>query len=111
MVWLGARSKDITPLAVLDEETIYHSCFIEEVLSIALKYGNKVSGGDWIFQQDGAQPHSHHLTQPWCRNNFPSFISKGRWPPNSPNLNLLNYSICGELSTLLIGTKSSQKQR
>ncbi|CAF1308854.1 unnamed protein product [Adineta ricciae] len=31
----------------------------KRVLPIALKYGNKVSGNDWVFQQDGAKPHTH----------------------------------------------------
>ncbi|CAF1626804.1 unnamed protein product [Didymodactylos carnosus] len=42
MVWLSACSKAITPLVIL--------------------YGNKV-GNDWTFQQGGARPHIHHLTQ------------------------------------------------
>lgn len=64
MVWLGACSKGVTPLVILDEGTVDHSCYIEKVLPVALKYGNEVFGNNWIFQQDGAKPHQHHL-----RNN------------------------------------------
>ena len=46
MVWLSADSIDFTHVVVLDEGTINHGCFIEEVLIVALKYGNKVSGDD-----------------------------------------------------------------
>jgi hypothetical protein len=28
---------------------------------------NKVFGNDWTFQQDGAKPHTHHLSQEWCQ--------------------------------------------
>ena len=67
MVWLGACSKGITPLVILDEGTVDHTVYIKKVLPVALKYGNETFGRDWIFQQDGAKPHSHHLTQHWCR--------------------------------------------
>ncbi|CAF5049630.1 unnamed protein product [Rotaria magnacalcarata] len=70
----------------------------ERVFPVALKYGNQVFGSDWVFQQDGAKPHSHHLTQQRCRGNFPSFIGKDRWPPNSPDLNPLDYSIWDKLA-------------
>ncbi|CAM4951986.1 unnamed protein product [Rotaria socialis] len=97
MVWLSACSKVVTPLVILDEGTVDHAVYIEKVLPVALKYGNQVFGSDWVFQQDGAKPHSHHLTQQWCRDNFPSFIIKDRWPPNSPDLSPLDYSIWDEL--------------
>ena len=75
------------------------------MLPVALKYGNEVFGSDWVFQQDGTRPHSHHLTQQWCRDNFPSFIDKNRWPLNSPGSNPLEYSIWDEL----VNTISSNK--
>ena len=71
MVWLDACSKGITPLGILDEGTVDHIVYIKKVLLVALKYGNETFGRDWVFQQDGAKPHSHHLTQQWCRDNFP----------------------------------------
>ncbi|CAF1131772.1 unnamed protein product [Rotaria magnacalcarata] len=109
MVWLGACSKGVTPLVILDEGTVDHAVYIEKVLLVALKYGNQVFGSDWVFQQDGAKPRSHHLTQQWCRDNFPSFISKDRWPPNSPNLNPLDYSIWGELVNIINWNKVQSK--
>jgi hypothetical protein len=50
-------------------------------------------GDDWTFQQDNATPHTHHLTQKWCSDNLPSFISKERWPANSPNFNPLDQGL------------------
>ena len=64
----------LTPLVILDERTVDHTVYIEKVLPVALKYGNQFFGSDWVFQQDGAMPHSHHLSQKWCRDNFPSFV-------------------------------------
>ncbi|CAM4833271.1 unnamed protein product [Rotaria magnacalcarata] len=83
MVWLG---------------TVDHVEYIEKVLPIALKYGYDAFGKHWIFQQDGAKPHIHHLTHKWCRDKFPSFIHKDHWPPNSPYLNPLDYCIWDEFA-------------
>ena len=37
-------SKDLTPLMILDEGTVDHSCYIKNVLPTALKYGKEVFG-------------------------------------------------------------------
>ncbi|CAM4836603.1 unnamed protein product [Rotaria magnacalcarata] len=109
MVWLGVCSQGITPLVIFDEGTVDHACYIEKVLPVALEYGKKVFGNDWIFQQDGAKSHQHYLTQQWCRNNFPSFIDKDCWPPNSPDLNPLDYSIWDELANAIDWKKVKSK--
>ena len=109
MVWLGACSKGITPLVILDEGTVDHNCYIEDVLPVALKYENIVFGNNWAFQQDGATTHTHNLTQEWCRENFPSFITKDRWPPNSPDLNPLDYSIWDEFINVIDWSKVKSK--
>ena len=96
MVWLGAYSKGVTPLVILDEGTVDHQRYIDEVLPAALKYCNQVFDDEWTFQQDGAKPHAHRLSQEWCQQHFPSFIDKDHWPPNSPDLNHLDYSIWDE---------------
>ena len=93
MVCLGACSRGVTSLVALDKGTVDQIVYIEKVLPVALKYENEVFVSDWVFQQDGAQPHSHHLTQQWCRDNFPSFIDKDHWHPNSSDLNPLDYLI------------------
>ena len=66
MVWLGACSKGITLLVILDEGTVDHSCYIKNILPVALKYSNEeVFGHNWTFQQNDANSHRHHLTQEW----------------------------------------------
>ena len=76
---------------IFENETVNHNCYINEVLLVALKYGNSILGSDWTFQQDGVKPHFHEKTQEWCNNNFPSFIDRNHWPLNSPDLNPLDY--------------------
>ena len=84
--------------SIFDEGTIDHARYIREVLPVALKYGNDILGTYWTFQQDDVMPHVHHLTQQLCKDNFPSFIDKDHWPPNSPDLNPLDYSIWDKLA-------------
>lgn len=110
MVWLGACTKGVSPLVVFDEGTVDHARYIKEVLPVALKFGNKVFGNDWVFQQDGAKPHTHHLTQKWCADNFPSFIDKDHWPPNSPDLNPLDYCIWDELTSVMNWSRIKSKK-
>ena len=63
MVWLGACSKGLTSLIILDKGTVDHRRYIDQVLSVALKYGNKTFDDRWTFQQDDARPHTHATTQ------------------------------------------------
>lgn len=110
MVWLAVCSKGVSPIVIFDEGTINHDRYIREVLPVALKYGNKTLGTNWTFQQDGAMPHVHQITQQWCKDNFPSFIDKDHWPPNSPDLNPLDYSIWDELAHAVNWDKVTSKK-
>ncbi len=98
MVWLGVCSKGVSPLVIFENGTVDHDRYIKEVLPVALKFGNNMFGNNWTFQQDGANPHKHAKSQEWCGKNFPSFIDKDHWPPNSPDLNPLDYCIWNEFA-------------
>ena len=87
-----------------------HRRYIDETLPVALKYGNEGFGDNWTFQQDGAKPHTHASTQEWCPTNFPSFIDKDHWPPNSPDLNRLDYSIWDEFAQQINWAKVKSKK-
>jgi len=50
----------------------------------------------YIFQQDGAPTHTARATQNWRQTNCPDFIAKDQWPPNSPDLNPLDYCVWGQ---------------
>ena len=43
----------------------------------------------------------HAKSQEWCFNSFPSFIDKDHWPPNSPDLNLLDYCVWNEIAQMI----------
>jgi len=46
--------------------------------------------GNWCFLQDGATSHTARLTQQFCEAEFPDFIAKDEWPPNSHDLNIFD---------------------
>ena len=50
-------------------------------------------GGHFIFQQDGARAHTTKYTIAYPKVNVPEFIKPENWPPNSPDLNPVDYSI------------------
>ncbi|KAI6648714.1 hypothetical protein LOD99_7940 [Oopsacas minuta] len=53
----------------------------------------------FLFQQDGAPTHTAKVNQQWLRNNIPDFISKEEWPPSSPDLNPMDFSLWSILET------------
>ncbi|CAF4224181.1 unnamed protein product, partial [Rotaria magnacalcarata] len=53
--------------------------------------GQRLLGDEFIYQQDNATPHKHKDSIAWIKKNFPRFIDVKNWPPNSPDLNVLDY--------------------
>src|SRR6218665_133230 len=51
----------------------------------------------FIFQQDGAPAHTARVMQESLHTNCPEIIEKDRWPPNSQDLNLLDYHVWGTM--------------
>ena len=85
--------------------------YMSDVLPTALKSGNKMLGNNRTYQQDGARPHTHHLSQKWCADHFPDFISKDCWAPNSPDLSPLDYSLWNEVARAMDWKKITTKAK
>jgi len=102
MVWAGISERGKTPLVFVPQGVkVNKEHYIETILKGALLPWCKsvYSGDSWTFQQDGATSHTAKITQKWCRENCPSMISKEEWPPSSPDLNPLDFSLWSILET------------
>ncbi|CAF4646246.1 unnamed protein product [Rotaria socialis] len=110
MVWLGVCSEGLSVPVIFEDGSMDAQRYIDEVLPIALECGSEMLGEHWMYQQDGARPHTHYLSQKGCIDHFPSFISKDRWPPNSPDLCPFDYSLWNELAKLMNWKKITTKE-
>ena len=64
------------------------------------KHVNTVDWNKFIFQQDGARPHTSNEVQEWLGKKFGgNFWSKEIWPPRSPDLNPCDYFLWGYLKS------------
>ena len=97
MAWLGVCYNGVTRPIIIEDGTINHQRYIKKILPVALKNGQKLMGEEFTFQQDGAPAHKDQHSQIWCKDHFWDFWLKSRWPPNSPDLNPLDYSIWYEM--------------
>ena len=67
----------------------YKDILATKVLHWVKKITNNVN---YVFQQDGAPEHTAKIVQQWLKTNM-NFWSKDFWPPQSPDLNPLDYSV------------------
>ena len=51
----------------------------------------------WTLQQDGAPAHTARTTMDYLKKEHMNFIEPHMWPPNSPDINPVDYSIWGAL--------------
>lgn len=125
-VWSTGRKRDVDPQRLLVQRAKFSAhlmvsagiCyggkgrlhFVDEKAKInAEYYVNKLLPGligdcqnlspnnNFIFQQDGAPAHASRHAQEWLEQNTPDFIKKDEWPPNSPDLNPLDFHIWGAM--------------
>ena len=102
MVWCGVSYKGKLPMVFIEPGTKVNATFyINDILENVVKVQGQLlyNNSPWTFQQDSAPAHSAKISQKCCMENLPDFISKDDWPPSSPDLNPLDYSIWGILET------------
>jgi len=65
------------------------------------------SNDNFLFQQDGPPAHCSHHTVAYLHSHVPEFIEPENWPPNSPDLNSVDYSVWGALQQMVCRHKIS----
>ena len=73
-----------------------------------LKDIRRSSNDNFLFQQDGAPAHCSHHTVAYLCSHVPEFIELENWPPNSPDLNPVDYSVWGALQQMVYRHKILQ---
>lgn len=72
----------------------YRDLLLSEQLLPAIR---RIAGDVYVFQQDNAPAHRARETVELLRRETPQFIGPNLWPPNSPDLNPVDYKIWGVL--------------
>jgi len=70
-------------------ETVLQRCLLPDT--------RQKSDDHFVFQQDGAPSHQAKSTVEFPQRTVPNFIQPSVWPPNSPDLNPVDYMLSGEL--------------
>ena len=60
---------------------------------VAASRGSQATPAPFIFQQDSAPAHRAKKTLEYLKNENINLFSPAQWPPNSPDLNPMDYSI------------------
>jgi len=97
MVSVGVSKLGFTDLIFVDPGVKVNGSYYRDVLlsQKLLPVMREVSGEFFIFQQDSAPAHRARDTVRFLEQTTPAFISPDLWPPNSPDLNPVDYKIWG----------------
>jgi len=80
-----------------DKTKVNAKLYVDTLLPELAQDFRSVLPSGFIFQQDGAPAHTAKLAQDWTAANCSEFIGKDEWPPNSPDLNPLDYHVWGAM--------------
>ncbi len=90
----GGKSR----LHFIDEKAKVNAAYyVTNLLPLLIEDCQHLAPDIFIFQQDGAPAHTSHLAQDFLQQRCQDFIAKDEWPPNSPDLNPLDYHVWGAM--------------
>lgn len=101
MVWAGITSTGKTDLTFIPPGTRINAKYYQDeiIKKVVIPFNPR------IFQQDGAPAHSAKSTISLLKKNFSKVWCKDIWPPYSPDLNPMDYSVWGILSAAIQGKR------
>lgn len=108
MVWAGISATGKTPLVFIERNVkINAASYQQRVLRDVLEpWATEHFGpGGFTLQQDWAPAHSANSTIAVCEELFPGFWGKDVWPPNSPDLNPMDFSVWSILEQKVSATR------
>jgi hypothetical protein len=95
MVWAGICATGKTKLVFIDRGGIKINAGYSEIVNKVVRaFGKRHFGRNWwTLQQDMAPAHGAKTTQALCKKLLRRHWGKDMWPPRSPDLNPMDYSI------------------
>ena len=70
--------------------------YMELIITVVKPWITRVTNGrPYVWQQDSTPCHTSGKSQKWLLANFYDYISPNNWPPNSPDLNPMDYYVWG----------------
>jgi hypothetical protein len=106
MVSVGVSMLGCTDLIFIEPGVKINGQYYRDVLlsQNLLPAIRDIAGEFFVFQQDSAPSHRARETITFLSQNTPDFISPFLWPPNSPDLNPVDYRIWGLLQERVYST-------
>jgi hypothetical protein len=102
---VASDGRKCPPIFVPEGEKVNTEAYIGLLEANLLPWLRKnYPAGNYVFQQDGAPAHTSNRTQKWLADNLAQFWNKTLWPPSSPDLNPLDYSIWSVLESKACAT-------
>ena len=87
------------------ERRLLQECHPERNATAVLPDIRHVAGDCFAFQQDSAPAHRARDTVALLRKETSDFIPPDLWPPNSPDLNPVDYCVWSILQEKVYGTR------
>ena len=68
--------------------------YVELLITVVKPWITRVANGrSYVWQQDSTPCHTSGKSQQWLSSNFCDFNSPNVWPPNSPDVNPMDYYV------------------
>ena len=116
MVSVAVSSLGASNICILEPGSINGAYYRDVVLRQMLLPDIRAASGSefFVFQQDSAPSHRAKDTVALLDQEMPDFIPLALWPPNSPDLNLVDYTVWSVLQERVYRhrrTKTTHRQR
>lgn len=92
MCWCAITFYGVCKPVFLPPKTSFNADFyVSQVIPVVRAEGEKLIGSDFLYQQDGARAHTSKKSIEAFQKASISLLKGGDWPPNSPDLNPMDY--------------------